>query len=1254
MSTRSGLAGGILSPRRYPAGFLAPTLELPSMSSPLLQFSTPPEDAVGISEESEVQRIRSQYVPPLPACLQSVPFKAVPVSAEDAKSKIDRLVDPEAQSKLQQLFPSTFSRDLVELVPQDALSVDSSRPLRIGVVLSGGQAPGGHNVISGLYDYAMAVNPSCQLFGFLDGPKGIFTGKYKPVTAELLRGFRNMGGFDLLGSGRDKIETEEHLRASLDTCTKLDLDGLVVIGGDDSNTNAAILAEFFKANGGRTVVIGCPKTIDGDLKNAVVETSFGFDTACKTYSEEIGNICIDAASSKDLFAFVRLMGRSASHITLECAMQTRVNLAIIGEEVARDNTTLKQIVDQVTDLVLARKAAGKDYGVFLFPEGLIEFIPEIASLIKELNEHQSADALTAANRAIWDSLPGIIKEQLLLDRDPHGNVQVAKIATEQLLILMVEDELQRRLGCTEEELESWFRAISLYFGYEGRSCMPSNFDANYCYSLGFTAGGLISAGLTGYMANVSDLHLDVPEWKAGGCPLVLMMTIERRKGKDKPVIKKYLVELDGAQFLAFAAVRESWKLLDCYCQVGPLQFTNSDSNYMIKPPTTDQLLPKTSESPAREIPMWREQHLEWMSTLQRQRLRFVPPFNYELLDPLVSCSRTVGLPPQEQQLGKAIRFEYPNLFHSIGNEAYYLRHAGHTSPTAIGTRYYKPFGEEPDSHHLEHIKAGSPVRIGVVCIGQQAPGSENVVWGLHWRLKKCNGEGSKLFGFFGARGLVEGRYTELAEADIALYRNQGGITMIGKDGGWGNDYELLAQGENLDRIHAVCEKAELDGLVLIGGPYTLTESGQLSEFFLKKGSKCRVITVPATVNNNIRHPLIECSIGFHSASHAYASLVGNLLTDCASAKKYWYFVRLLSNDPSTTVLEASMQTNPHVTIISEECARQGKDIFDVVKEIADVVEARNADGRNWGVVLIPEGLISYLPSTRQLMKEITAREAEVVSSLSPWARALMESLPAGFERQLFGSKSKSTGRFCLTHIKTEEIIAEMVKIELVSRKHKPKLGSSFNSVTFFFGLLGRSAMPSDFDCSLGLSMGMLAAMCVESGLTGVCTIAQKLCKEAGQWQLGALPLTSLMTLLGGQRDPAYKRSFPVVPSTSVDILSKAYRAVRAKILSGSIKKDLFGNPGPLQMDGKSQSRPKILIAEQGNVINLNEKLAGYLKFIHDFTSQGGLGLSENMLQTSVIHLKALADILACSQDESAAAMIQAYHENVMELPTAQN
>ena len=1231
-------SSGILSPRETTDGrSRADSVALLRLGSPPLGHSSVP-DELG-SEVSELQKTRRQYSPPLPVCLQgALPLKAS--NLDSSAEEISRLVDKNAQEKLRELFPHSYSTQMVELI--GSTEPVRNKALRVGVVLSGGQAAGGHNVIAGLFDYIMSVNPFSQLIGFLDGPRGIFTAQYKQVTGDLLREYRNMGGFDLLGSGRDKIETQDQLRASMETCCQLDLDGLVVVGGDDSNTNAAILAEFFKGHSScRTVVVGVPKTIDGDLKNSVVETSFGYDTACKTYSEEIGNICMDAASSKDLYAFIRLMGRSASHITLECALQTRVNLALIGEEVARNNTTLKQIVDEISDLVIERRKMGKMYGVFLFPEGLIEFIPEVGALIKELNEHQSSEKLSANNRTVWDSLPSIIKEQLLLDRDPHGNVQVAKIATEQLLILMVEDELQRRFNCSEEELESWFRAINMYFGYEGRSCMPSSFDSNYCYALGFTAGGLISAGLTGYMAIVSNLDKDVSLWKAGGCPLVLMMTIERRKGKDKPVIKKYLVELEGPQFKAFQAVREQWKLIDCYCQVGPMQFDDDRRNYMISPPTVLDLLPHISvdEDSSGGSRLWRSQHLEWMSDLQKKRLKFVPSFNNDLLDPAISCSRRVRLPPQEQQLSKALRHEYPRLVQETGNDVYYPEHPGHSSPTAMGSRYYKPFGEA--EHEVHHVKGGSSVRIGVVFLGLQSPGCENIVWGLNWRLRKCNGPESRVVGFFGARGLVQGKFVEIGNEDIELFKNQGGITMLGKDGGWGHaDFDVLTRGDNMAKILSVCDQAKLDGLVMVGGPYTLTDAGQLAEFFLSKGSRCRVIAVPATVNNNIRHPLIECSLGFHSASHSYASLVGNLLTDCASAKKYWYFVRLLSNDPSTSVLEASMQTNPHVTVISEECARQGKDIFEVVREIANVVESRHSQGKNWGVVLIPEGLISYLPSTRQLMKEITEKGAD---ALSPWAKALLEALPPDFEKQLFGAKSKSTGRFCLTHIKTEEMIAEMVKIELASR-------SSFNYVTFFFGLLGRAAMPSDFDCSLGLSLGMLSAICVESGLTGVCTVAQRLCQDPRQWQLGALPLTSLMTLLGGA---GTERTFPVVPSTSVDILSKAYRAVRAKIISGgTVQKDVFGNPGPMQM-GEEHARPKILLAEQGNLIRLNEKLIGYLQMIKDFACHGGLGLSESQLTTSVIHLKALTDILMSSQDETATALIQAYHENVMGMPTEQ-
>ncbi len=447
----------------------------------------------------------------------------------------------------------------------------SGKPLQIGVVLSGGQAAGGHNVITGLFDALKQLHPQSRVFGFLDGPGGIVSGKYKELTAEFIAPYRNMGGFDMIGSGRTKIETDEQLSASLATVQKMKLDGLVVIGGDDSNTNAAILAEYFLKCGSSTKVIGVPKTIDGDLKNAYVATSFGFDTACKTYSEMIGNIARDAASAKKYYHFIKLMGRSASHIALECALKTQPNLTLIGEEVAAEKKTLAQITSEIADLITKRAEKGKHYGVILIPEGLIEFIPEIGALIKELNQilanHPSADVaalLTSHSKECFASLPERIREQLLQGRDPHGNVQVSLIETERLLMETVSRELEKR--------QIKFSLLQHFFGYEGRAGYPSNFDCNYCYALGHAAALLIDEGATGYMCAISGLARPPAEWGIGGVPLTSLMHIEIRKGKEKPVIEKALVDLKGPAFSRFRQHRERWMSDDMYSFPGPIQF----------------------------------------------------------------------------------------------------------------------------------------------------------------------------------------------------------------------------------------------------------------------------------------------------------------------------------------------------------------------------------------------------------------------------------------------------------------------------------------------------------------------------------------------------------------------------------------------------------------------------------------------------------------------------------------------------------
>lgn len=511
---------------------------------------------------SPLQKERLKYQPKLPKILQN-PEKLI-LKEKETLSVADELAP---------LFPKTLSQPIVHIEVGAPLD---KKPLKVGVVLSGGQAAGGHNVISGLFDALKKLHPKSRLFGFLNGPKGIIENKTKEITEEMLANYRNQGGFDLIGSGRTKIETSEQFESSEKTVKTLDLDGLVIVGGDDSNTTAALLAEYFLSHEVKTKVVGVPKTIDGDLKNERIEISFGFDTASKTYSEYIGNVLRDTLSAKKYYFFIKLMGRTASHLTLECALQTHPNLTLIGEEIESQKKTVSDITREIADMISERK--GKDYGVILIPEGIIEFIPEFKVLIKELNALQAQNVpnseirsrLTQESLKAFNSLPKTIQEQLLLDRDPHGNVQVSKIETERLFIELVKEELKKRKDAGTYKGE--FSPQPLFCGYEGRSCMPTNFDAQYCYALGYVAALLIASGATGYMSGVQNLAQPPEEWTVGGIPLVSMMTIETRKGKPKPVIKKALVDLSGKLFSHFAKERERWKVDDDYRYPGPIQF----------------------------------------------------------------------------------------------------------------------------------------------------------------------------------------------------------------------------------------------------------------------------------------------------------------------------------------------------------------------------------------------------------------------------------------------------------------------------------------------------------------------------------------------------------------------------------------------------------------------------------------------------------------------------------------------------------
>ena len=530
-----------------------------------------------MSTISNLQKARAAYQPKLPKALQG-PVKVVEGAATESVGN---------QAEIKELFPNTYGMPVVEFAEGGQ---PSSAEFNVGIILSGGQAPGGHNVISGLYDGVTSINPANKLYGFLMGPGGLVDHKYIEFTDSLIDAYRNTGGFDSIGSGRTKLEKESQFESGIEILRELGIKALVIIGGDDSNTNACVLAEYYAAKKYGVQVIGCPKTIDGDLKNAQIETSFGFDTACKTYSELIGNIERDCNSARKYWHFIKLMGRSASHIALECALQTQPNICLISEEVEAKNMSLDDVVTYIAEVVAKRAAAGNNFGTVLVPEGIIEFIPAIKKLIAELNEvltdpatgesrvFSSKDEQVAfvkshiapENLAVLESLPKDVERQLCLDRDPHGNVQVSLIETEKLLSAMVASKLAAWKA--EGKYNGKFSAQHHFFGYEGRCAAPSNYDADYCYSLGYNASRLIAAGKTGYMSVIRNTTAPAAEWIAGGVPITMMMNLERRNGAMKPVIRKALVELDGAPFKYFASKRDEWAEQTAYVYPGPIQY----------------------------------------------------------------------------------------------------------------------------------------------------------------------------------------------------------------------------------------------------------------------------------------------------------------------------------------------------------------------------------------------------------------------------------------------------------------------------------------------------------------------------------------------------------------------------------------------------------------------------------------------------------------------------------------------------------
>ncbi|KAL8441082.1 hypothetical protein Emag_007470 [Eimeria magna] len=992
--------------------------------------------------------------------------------------------------------------------------------------------------------------------------------------------FRNQGGFDMLWSGRGRVGGEEDIQRAREVCESLELHGFVLVGGDGSNSNAALLAESFETHLPSCCVIGVPKTIDGDLKNALIEASFGFDTAAKTYSELIGNLCIDVNSSQKVYHFVRVMGRSASHLVLECAMQARPNLVFIGEEVERENMSLQHIVQELVDLVVKRAEQGKMYGVVLVPEGLIEFIPEMKQLISELNsvlksEKTFKPELLKTTRAVWDFLPDVIQDQLLMDRESTGYIQAP-----------------------------WWTIG------ETDTCQWSE----------------ISTSIPRFGLRQSDINeVLLRESVCEGVPFTDMMCVKKdAKGVAFPAITRSLVDLDGPLFKVFCEAREHWKYGDYYRVPGPIQFdgpTADEPAYAVSLPTKEELLHQA----------------ETICHVGRERLAHRPPVPPLCLDPKCKARPMKQVLCKDPYTQRQVLMHYPYLANSTLFYLHEVAHDKYTPPINFG------------------------LRVGFVLISRQSPGVMNVLWGLHERLKMVQG---KCLAFFGLNGLIERKYIEITDENLELFLNQGGCELIGR-----STSHCLGAVENQEAVRQSCEELMLDGLVMPGSAFAMSEAALVAEYFLARQCRTSIIGIPATGSNNLAGEFIETCVGFDSSTKVYAALIGNVLTDAASMPKYWHFIRLMGRQPSFEVLECALQTHPNVVIIAEEYGAADKTLLHVVQDIADVVCRRAELGRNFGTVLIPDALLMHLPNMKILLAELRRiiREAQAKGEmrkaqqqlmdvdswasnepdswnwrLTPWSAALFKTFPKFIRRELV---QVDMGEIRFERLETEELLAQMVKEELEYRASVGRYSGKFQAVTHFFGYQGRSSMPSTFDANLAYAYGNLASILVESGVTGHCCSIRGLCGNPKEWHLGSVPFVSLMRLVPNVQDnPTLtvetKRSGPsagdggvdrtsrtpsvteqpVIPSSEVSLDGKAYRWMKTA-LEQWMMEDRFCNPGPIQFCGVAATFfNRVLYEEQAEYFDMVRRVECYTNILRNTCS---FGVSDHILKHAFVSLTGL-------------------------------
>jgi len=1146
-----------------------------------------------------------------------VPKEAIPASAKDAET-------------IKGLFPATYDTPLVEFAAGDGSGAAERKPIKVGVVLSGGQAPGGHNVIAGIFDGAKRWHPDSEMVGFLDGPHGVFSGNFVKITEEIMAGFRNSGGFDMLGSGRHKIESEQQFQDSMTVCNAIGLDGLVVIGGDDSNTNGALLAEYFKAHGCKTKVCGAPKTIDGDLKCPPhIPISFGFDTACKTYATLVGNVAVDALSAQRYYHIIRLMGRSASNIALEVALLTRPNACLLGEEVARDQRSLKDLTSELADMIEQRSNAGKDYGVIILPEGLIEFIPEFNMLMAELNdklavpgmdasEESVMAALSPENKERFRFLPDFIRAQLLLDRDPHGNVQVAKIETEKLLAATVTVELERRRAAGS--YKGSFSAQFHSYGYEGRAGMPTNFDAAYCYALGATSTALLAHGLTGYIASVKNLLAPAAEWQCGGVPITSLCVVERRKGKDKPVIRKALVELEGEMsqpYTAYKQMRDMLRMEDAYNVTGPIQYDMESCSAATDIPLTLQLelgkplRPLVAPQAAKRMGnfLYAPQKLESLSELQQWRCA-----RAHRVPKALSEKSIVGLEVQRVSATMCAEQDMP----------YVRKFFTNVEAPLVELRATDGKGAVPGTQ-----------KIGVVFSGRSAPGCHDLLCGLVDALRSS--QGSQVVGIVGGTsGLFNRQTVELTPEILKAYAGTGGLELLGRSIG------RLKTDEELESARAACEELGLTGLVLVGGSRTNTDTAYVAEYFKRKGSKVSVIGVPCGIEGKMVNEFVEAALGFDTASKAVAQLVGNTAIDGSSARKYYYFMRLIDGastggraSSSHLALEVALQTKPNMLLLTEEVDEKRMSLRELVNEVADMVEIRAADGKNFGTILVAEGLLTAIPEFRTLISEIETapmpcKLEQVLAHLTQWSRALYLSLPEFLQHQLLLER-QSNAALQLSQFETERLLAVLVEDELKHRTKKGSFKGNFSPVCQFLGYQVRCSLPSDFDMDYAYTLGLTSAALAAAGLSGYMAVASDLSRPVEEWRAGGVPLTAMMRVPASSSTGSFQPQPAIFPHR-VDLDGVAFKSWNAE-RADCARFEMYQNPGPIQLSGPSAAFVCNTIKDRFSYIKELEHLRNFVNAIGQRCRPGCDARTVRVASQSLATLASILDELTLPVDE---------------------